>query len=120
METLQTHNIIPSSHSLPPRVFSCVVYVHHPKQARKKLEPRVIKCILIGYGVHQKDYRCFDPVHNKLYTTMDCDFFESSYYYPQLSPQGETMSGDELSWLTYPTAINSNPIIDHEPTKQSR
>ena len=53
---------------------------------------------------------------------MDCDFFESSYYYPQLSPQVETVNGDDLSWLTYPTtyltAINLNPIIDHDPTEQ--
>ena len=49
---------------------------------------------------------------------MDCDFFESSYYYPQLSPQGETMSGDDLSQLVYPIAINPNPIIDHDSTKQ--
>ena len=31
LETLQTHTTIPSSHSLPPRVFGCVVYVHLPK-----------------------------------------------------------------------------------------
>ena len=31
LETLQTHTTISSSHSLPPRVFGCVVYVHFPK-----------------------------------------------------------------------------------------
>ena len=30
LETLQTHTIIPLSHSLPPRVFGCVVYVNLP------------------------------------------------------------------------------------------
>ena len=49
---------------------------------------------------------------------MDCDLFESSYYYPQLSPQGKTVSGDDLSWLIYPTIINLDPIIDHDPTEQ--
>ena len=118
LETLHTHTTIPSSHSLPPRVFDCVVYVHLPKQARNKLEPRAVKCVFIGYGVNQKGYRCFDPIHNKLYTTMDRDFFESSYYYPQLSPQGETMSGDDLSWLTYSITINLDPVIYHDPTEQ--
>ena len=28
------------------------------------------------------------------------------------------MSGDDLSWLTYPIAINPDPIIDHDPTEQ--
>ena len=82
LETIQTHTTISSSHSLPPRVFGCVVYIHLPKQARNKLKPRVVKCDFIGYEVHQKGYRCFDPIHNKLYTTMDYDFFKSSYYYP--------------------------------------
>ena len=61
LETLQHHTIIPSLHSLPPRIFGCVVYVHLPKPTRNKLEPRAIKCIFLGYGVHQKGYRCFDP-----------------------------------------------------------
>lgn len=30
---------------------------------------------------------------------MDCEFFKESYYFTQLSPQGESRSGD-LSWLT--------------------
>ena len=28
------------------------------------------------------------------------------------------MSSDDLSWLIYPTAINPDPIIDHDPTEQ--
>ena len=49
---------------LPPRVFGCVVYVHLKKGDRNKLQPRAVKCVFVGYGVHQKDYRCFDPVHD--------------------------------------------------------
>ena len=56
LETLQTHTTIPSSHSLPPRVFVSIVYVHLPKQARNKIEPRLVKCVFIGYGVNQKGY----------------------------------------------------------------
>ena len=49
---------------------------------------------------------------------MDSDFFEDSYYYPQVSPQGETVSDDNLSWLIHPTDINQDSIIDHDPTKK--
>ena len=41
-----------------------------------------------------KGYQCFDPVHNKMYTTMDCEFFEESYYFSKLGPQGESVSND--------------------------
>ena len=43
-----------------------------------------------------------------MYTTMDCEFFEQTYYYPQPNPQGETCS-DDLSWLIYPVVIDQDP-----------
>lgn len=81
LATLSSFVTLPSSHSLPPRIFGCVVFVHLPKQSRTKLEPRAIKCVFVGYGVNKKGYRCFDPVHNRMYTTMDCDFFEDTFYH---------------------------------------
>ena len=83
LETLRCYATIPPSHSLTPCVFGCIVYVHLSPHTRHKLEPCVVECVFLGYGVTQKGYRCFDPLHNKLYTTLDCDFFESSYYYPK-------------------------------------
>src|SRR5688572_17116711 len=98
LATLGSFVSLPSHHSLPSRIFGCVVFVHLPKQSRNKLEPRALKCVFVGYGIHQKGYRCFDPIHNRMYTTMDCDFFEDSFYYTQHSSQGESGS-DDLSWL---------------------
>jgi hypothetical protein len=86
LDTLKQHIPVPSSHSLLPRVFGCVVYVHLPPRVRNKLEPRAIKCVFLGYGTTQKGYRCFDPIANRMYTTMDCEFFEESYYFTQPSP----------------------------------
>ena len=39
---------------------------------------------------------------------MDCDFFEHSYFYSQLRPQGETTC-DDLSWLTHSVTNDLNP-----------
>ena len=108
LATLASFVSIPPSHSLQPRVFGCVVYVHLPPHTRTKLEPRALKCVFVGYGIQQKGYRCYDPVHNRMYTTMDCDFFEQSYYYTQPRPQGENTS-DDLSWLLYPVTIDQEP-----------
>lgn len=36
---LKTYTPVPSTHSLPPRVFGCTIYVHLPKRNRHKLEP---------------------------------------------------------------------------------
>lgn len=51
---------------------------------------------------------CFDPLHNRMYTTTNCDFFEQIYYYSQFSPQRERVS-DDLSWLIYPFVSNPDP-----------
>ena len=81
----------------------------YPNLLEIKVEPRAIKCIFVGYGFNQKGYHCFDPTQNKLYTTMDCDFFENSYLYSQPRPQGGDFLCDDLSWLTQSVTNDLNP-----------
>ena len=100
LDTLGSFVSLLSHHSLPPRIFGCVVFVHLSKHSQTKLEPRAIKCVFVVDGVHQKGYRCFDLIHNRLYTTMDCDFFEDTFYFTQPSSQEESVS-DDLSWLLH-------------------
>lgn len=107
LDSLEAHTPVPSLHFLPPRVFGCTIYVHLPKHSRHKLAPRVLKCLFVGYGVHQKGYRCFDPVQKRVYTTMDCEFVETEYFYNHLRCQGESPV-DNLSWLTSPLMTNSD------------
>ena len=52
LATLGSFVSLPSSHSLPPRIFGCDVFIHHPKHNRTKLEPRAVKCVFLGYGVN--------------------------------------------------------------------
>jgi len=33
------------------RMFGCIVYVHVPEEKRSKLDPKVEKCIFIGYSL---------------------------------------------------------------------
>ena len=49
LETLQTHTTIPSSHSLPPRVFGCVVY-HLPNKLGTNLNLVPLNVFLLGMG----------------------------------------------------------------------
>lgn len=95
---------LPSSHSLPPRIFGCIVYVHCPKRVRAKLKPRASKCIFVGYGRNQKGYRCYDPLNRRMYTTMDCEFLETNFYYNHLWCQGKKRD-DGLRWLASPWVL---------------
>ena len=114
LATLQTHYSVPSSHTLHPRIFGCIVFVHCPARVRNKFEPRAIKCVLIGYGRNQKGYRCYDPLTRKIYTTMDCEFVEHEYYYHQLRCQGEKKN-DDLRWLVTPwlSNLDQNDQVDN-------
>uniref|UniRef100_A0A2N9EG31 Integrase catalytic domain-containing protein n=1 Tax=Fagus sylvatica TaxID=28930 RepID=A0A2N9EG31_FAGSY len=38
---------------------------------RTKLEPRALRCVFVGYALHQKGYRCYHPPSRKLYVTLD-------------------------------------------------
>ena len=61
LQVLGSHVSLPTNLMLHPRVFGCVAYVHLHKNQRTKLEPCAHRCLFLGYVVHQKGYRCYDP-----------------------------------------------------------
>jgi hypothetical protein len=94
LHTLSTYVTLPTMLMIPPRVFSCPAFVHRPKHQRTKLDPCAIHCLFLGYAVHQKGYRCYDPAHNRAYVTMDVTFLETVPFYqaPTSACQGEITS----------------------------
>lgn len=109
LNSLQNLKDIPLSHTLCPRLFGCIVYVHLLKRSHNKLEARPLKCVFERYEVTQKGYRCLDPITNHIYTTMDCYFVENEFYYTNLGHQREQPI-DHLSWLTR-VILSCNPTI---------
>jgi hypothetical protein len=81
------------------RVFGCIAYVHVPDEKKSKLDPKVEKCIFIGYSLEQKGYRCFNPSTHKLQVSRDVVFDEMVSWYPPLkiAEDGEARTGDVLS-----------------------
>nr|GEX88590.1 putative ribonuclease H-like domain-containing protein [Tanacetum cinerariifolium] len=68
------------------------------------MDPCAKKCVFVGYGITQKGYRCYNPKTRHMFTTMNCDFLETEYYYAtQHSSQGESECLDTLNWLRYVT-----------------
>ncbi|MCO5600558.1 hypothetical protein L7F22_054672 [Adiantum nelumboides] len=63
------------------KVFGCVWYVHVPNEARKKMEPKAAKCILLGYSVETKGYKCYDPMTRQVYVRRDVIFCEHEPWY---------------------------------------
>ncbi|RVW46520.1 Retrovirus-related Pol polyprotein from transposon RE1 [Vitis vinifera] len=86
------HEFFPHSRldaHLPLRVFGSTVFVHIHGPKRNKFDPRALKCVFLGYSSTQKGYKCYDPISQKLYVSLDVTFFEHTPYY---SLQGESMS----------------------------
>ncbi|RVW26230.1 Retrovirus-related Pol polyprotein from transposon TNT 1-94 [Vitis vinifera] len=86
------HEFFPHSRldaHLPLRVFGSTVFVHIHGPKRNKFDPKALKCVFLGYSSTQKGYKCYDPISQKLYVSLDVTFFEHTPYY---SLQGESMS----------------------------
>ena len=80
----------PIMQSLMPRV-ACVAFVHVHRQHRTKLDPRVVKCVFLGYAPDKKGYKCFHPSSHRFFVSMDVTFHETESFFgcPQL--QGESL-----------------------------
>ncbi|XP_049933224.1 retrovirus-related Pol polyprotein from transposon RE1 isoform X3 [Nymphaea colorata] len=69
---------------LPPRVFGCVCFIHNHSPNVKKLDPKSIKGIFLGYSSTKKGYKCLAT--GRLHITKDVTFLEhvivsASLYY---------------------------------------
>ncbi|GJZ22896.1 retrovirus-related pol polyprotein from transposon TNT 1-94 [Tanacetum coccineum] len=69
------------------RIFGCVTY-SHVKQG--KLEPRAVKCVLLGYPEGVRGYRLYrlDDESHKIVTTRNVVFNESVMYKDTLKDSG--------------------------------
>ena len=59
------------------RVFGCVAYARLPKEQRKKLDEKGVKCIFTGYSSESKAYRLYDPINKKIIISRDVEFLEN-------------------------------------------
>ncbi|KAJ0941358.1 putative RNA-directed DNA polymerase [Helianthus annuus] len=115
IQTLSTFSKLPPPLTLQPRIFGCSVFPHIPKINRGKLGPCTEKCVFLGYGPHQKGYRCYSPRRRHMYITLDCDLLEIEFFYTsQHSVQGETENSDTLSWLKWTPFQERNRITHNE------
>ena len=42
------------------KIFGSIAYVHVPNEKQIKLDPKLEKCIFVGYSHDQKGYKCYN------------------------------------------------------------
>ena len=93
---------------LPLRVFGSTVFVHAHAPKRNKLDPRTLKCLFIGYCSTQKGYKCYDPISQKLYVSLDVTFFKHTPYY--------LLQGEFVSEARPPLTLDYLNVVVFEST----
>ena len=58
------------------RAFGCKYFSHIPKENRKKLDSKAIKCIFVRYCTKFKTYKLFNPSTHKVFVRRDVVFHE--------------------------------------------
>jgi len=111
LQVLSSHVALPTVLLLRHRVFGCVVFVHLHKNQCSKLDPCIVKCLFMGYGLNKKGYKYFDPINKRLYITMDTTFIESEHFYSPMvsnSVLQEEPRSEDLNWyVTAPTTVST-------------
>jgi hypothetical protein len=64
-------------------IFGRKKIAHIPKEDRRKLDAKEIKCIFIGYCTNHKYYKMFDPNTHKAFAIRDLLFHENADEVPK-------------------------------------
>ena len=74
-----------SSFIVPPRVFGCVCFIWDHCPTVGKLDPKALKCVLVGYSTTQKGYKCYYPPKRWIFVSMDVTFRQTEAFFGSVS-----------------------------------
>ena len=98
---------------LPPRVFSCVCFVHILTLGQDKLSAKAMKSVFLGYSRLQRGYHCYSLDTLRYFVFADVTFFENSSMFPINHPP----NFDVISLpLLYPV-LDTSPIPSVTPPR---
>jgi hypothetical protein len=94
------------------RVWGCTAYVHIQKDKRKQFEPRMQKCVFIGYPEGYKGWKFYNPRTRKMIISERAEFDER--YFPGLKQLGNPSDYPSFVDLHEPSpalTYSRNPVV---------
>lgn len=84
------------------RIFGCKTFSHIPKEDRRKIDSKAIRCTFIEYCSSYKVYRLFNPSTHKIFVSRDVKFHEQDNEEPD-----EHYDGWDISYFEEEEAENN-------------
>ena len=101
--------------ALPPRVFSCVAFIHNHTPNTSMLAPHYVKEVFVGYSCMQKGYRVYFSDQRKYIDLAGVIFFESTHYYSSTSSSSTPPLAPSPSPIPTSSSLSSPMIRFHLP-----
>ncbi|GJZ74988.1 retrovirus-related pol polyprotein from transposon TNT 1-94 [Tanacetum coccineum] len=95
---------------IDPKIFGSMCFVQDTQPNITKLDPKLLKCVFLGYSRIQKGYRCYSSQHHHYLVSRDVTFHEDLPYV-SVTTYRHQRENDNLLVYVSPTPI--------ETTKQS-
>ncbi|SGY12315.1 BQ5605_C011g06463 [Microbotryum silenes-dioicae] len=98
------------------RVFGCRAWHTANTEQRKKLQPRGLPMIFLGYDLESKAYRLWDPVRARLTLSRSVTFFEDKFPAPdRRGPEVEVHAREENPVDNVDPAEQRGPVVEDVP-----
>lgn len=82
-------------------------FIHISSSGHDKLSSNYVKCIFLEYSHTQKEYRCYDPLSHRSFTSASITLLESTPYYSKV----RCPSAVSTDSIDLPTPSSFSPVV---------
>ena len=101
---------------IAPKIFGCVCFVWDVRPDHTKLDPKSLKCVVLGYSRVQKGYHCYCPTLKRYLVLPDVSFLEDIPF--TLSPSNSCQGEDDNLFIYEVTSPKPSSSTDVPPFRR--